>query len=75
MFDPRNTLALQVSAQLQQHFGDKVYETVIPRNVRLAEAPSHGAPAVNLDRTCKGSQAYLAFAGEMLTRVAAFEAA
>lgn len=68
MFDPRNTLAQQVSAQLQEHFGEKVYTTVIPRNVRLAEAPSYGAPAVQFDRACKGSQAYLALAGEILLR-------
>lgn len=68
MFDPRNTLALQVSAQLQSHFGDKVFTTVIPRNIRLAEAPSYGAPAVNFDNACKGSQAYLALAGEILSR-------
>jgi chromosome partitioning protein len=68
MFDPRNTLAQQVSAQLQQHFGSKVYETVIPRNVRLAEAPSFGAPAVNFDRECKGAQAYIALASEILSR-------
>ena len=68
MFDPRNTLAQQVSTQLQDHFGEKVYATVIPRNVRLAEAPSFGAPAVNLDPACKGSQAYLALAGEILQR-------
>ncbi len=68
MFDPRNTLAQQVSAQLQQHFGDKLYRTVIPRNVRLAEAPSHGLPALGLDRSSKGAQAYLALAGEMLNR-------
>ena len=68
MFDPRNTLAQQVSTQLQDHFGEKVYSTVIPRNVRLAEAPSFGAPAVSLDRACKGSQAYLALAGEILHR-------
>jgi len=68
MFDPRNTLAQQVSAQLQAHFGDKVYATVIPRNVRLAEAPSYGAPAVNFDSACKGSQAYIALAGELLSR-------
>jgi len=68
MYDPRNTLAQQVSAQLQSHFGDKVYATVIPRNVRLAEAPSYGAPAVNFDRTCKGSQAYIALADEILLR-------
>ncbi len=70
MFDPRNTLAQQVSAQLQQHFGEKVYRTVIPRNVRLAEAPSHGVPALGFDRTSKGAQAYLALAGEMLNREA-----
>jgi len=68
MYDPRNTLAQQVSAQLQLHFGDKVYATVIPRNVRLAEAPSYGAPAVNFDHGCKGSQAYIALADEILTR-------
>jgi chromosome partitioning protein len=68
MYDPRNTLAQQVSAQLQEHFGDKLYATVIPRNVRLAEAPSFGVPAVSLDRECKGSQAYIALAGEVLNR-------
>jgi chromosome partitioning protein len=68
MYDPRNTLAQQVSAQLLQHFGDKVYRTVIPRNVRLAEAPSHGLPALEFDRSSKGAQAYLALAGEMLNR-------
>jgi chromosome partitioning protein len=68
MFDPRNTLAQQVSDQLEQHFGAKVYGTIIPRNVRLAEAPSYGAPAVNFDAGCKGSQAYLALAGEILGR-------
>jgi len=68
MYDPRNTLAQQVSAQLQSHFGDKVYTTVIPRNVRLAEAPSYGAPAVNFDQGCKGSQAYIALADEILSR-------
>jgi len=75
MFDSRNTLAQQVSAQLQQHFGDKVYTTVIPRNVRLAEAPSYGAPAVNFDRACKGSQAYLALVGELLERSGLAQAA
>jgi len=68
MYDPRNTLAQQVSAQLQEHFGDKVYATVIPRNVRLAEAPSFGAPAINFDRECKGSQAYIELVGEILSR-------
>lgn len=68
MFDPRNTLAQQVSSQLQSHFGTKVYTTVIPRNVRLAEAPGFGAPAVNFDAECKGSIAYLALVTEVLER-------
>ena len=68
MYDPRNTLAQQVSSQLESHFGDKVYRTLVPRNVRLAEAPSHGVPAVILDRSSKGAQAYLALAEEMLAR-------
>ena len=75
MFDPRNTLAQNVSEQLQQHFGDKVYSTVIPRNVRLAEAPSYGVPAVSLDAACKGSQAYVALAWELITRGGAAAAA
>jgi chromosome partitioning protein len=66
MFDPRNTLAHQVSQQLEQHFGDKVYRTLVPRNVRLAEAPSYGAPAVLWDRSSKGAQAYVALAAEIL---------
>lgn len=68
MFDPRSTLAQQVSAQLKAHFGDKVYETVIPRNVRLAEAPSHGLPVLAYDRHCKGTRAYLDLAAEILAR-------
>ena len=68
MYDPRNTLAQQVSEQLVTHFGDKVYRTVIPRNVRLAEAPSHGLPVMHFDRASKGAQAYIALAGEMLDR-------
>ncbi len=68
MFDPRSTLAQQVSSQLQSHFGTKVYTTVIPRNVRLAEAPSYGAPAVRFDGACKGSLAYLQLANEVLER-------
>jgi chromosome partitioning protein len=68
MYDPRNTLAHQVSAQLKQHFGNKVFNTVIPRNVRLAEAPSYGLPASIFDKHCKGTLAYLALAGEMLGR-------
>ncbi len=66
MFDPRNTLAQQVSDQLQQHFGDKVYRTVIPRNIRLAEAPSYGVPVLYHDKASKGTQAYLALAAELL---------
>ena len=61
MFDPRITLAQQVSAQLEQHFGDKVFDTVIPRNVRLAEAPSYGKPVSCFDPASKGAQAYVAF--------------
>ena len=68
MYDPRNTLALNVSADLQKHFGEKLYRTVIPRNIRLAEAPSHGVPVLQLDKTSKGALAYLALAGEMLRR-------
>jgi chromosome partitioning protein len=70
MYDPRNTLAQQVSDQLQQHFGEKVYRTIIPRNIRLAEAPSHGLPVMALDRQSKGALAYLALAGEMLSKPA-----
>jgi chromosome partitioning protein len=68
MFDPRNNLDNEVSAQLKQHFGDKLYRTVIPRNIRLAEAPSHGKPVIAYDMQSKGAQAYLALAGEMLRR-------
>jgi chromosome partitioning protein len=68
MYDPRSTLAQQVAAQLKQHFGDKVYDVVIPRNVRLAEAPSHGLPALVYDKSSKGAQAYLALAQEMLEK-------
>lgn len=68
MYDPRNSLTSDVSAQLTEHFGDKVYRTVIPRNIRLAEAPSHGMPALYYDRQSKGALAYLALAGEMLRR-------
>lgn len=69
MFDPRMTLSQQVSAQLEQHFGDKVFNTVIPRNVRLAEAPSYGIPGVNFDPQAKGAQAYVEFAAEMVERI------
>jgi chromosome partitioning protein len=70
MFDPRITLQLQVSDQLKSHFGDKVFDTVIPRNVRLAEAPSYGLPGLVFDGGSKGAQAYLAFAEEMVQRIA-----
>ena len=70
MFDPRNVLAKQVSDQLQQHFGDKVYRTVIPRNIRLAEAPGFGVPALFHDKFSKGAQAYLALAKEVMEAAA-----
>ena len=66
MFDGRNSLANEVSDQLHSHFGDKVFRTLVPRNVRLAEAPSYGKAVIEYDATCAGSQAYLALAGEML---------
>ncbi|HRH80840.1 MAG TPA: ParA family protein [Thiobacillaceae bacterium] len=68
MFDPRNTLAQHVSDELKRHFGSKVLDTVVPRNVRLAEAPSHGLPVLVYDRSSKGAQAYLRLAEEILTR-------
>ncbi|VAX01790.1 Chromosome (plasmid) partitioning protein ParA [hydrothermal vent metagenome] len=68
MFDPRNNLANDVSGQLLVHFPDQVYRTIIPRNVRLAEAPSHGLPIMHYDKTSRGSLAYLALAGEILRR-------
>ena len=68
MFDPRSTLAQQVSEQIKQHFGDKVYDTVIPRNVRLAEAPSFGTAAMYHDKDSRGALAYLALAGEIIRR-------
>ena len=71
MFDGRNTLANEVSDQLQAHFGDKVYRTIIPRNIRLAEAPSYGKAALFYDRNSKGAQAYLELAGEVIQREAA----
>lgn len=71
MFDPRNNLARDVSAQLQEHFGDALFETVVPRNVTLAEAPSHGLPVVHYDKRSRGAQAYLMLAGELLRRNAA----
>jgi len=69
MFDPRITLQQQVSEQLKTHFGDKVFNTVIPRNVRLAEAPSYGQPGVTFDPSSKGAQAFIEFAREMVQRL------
>ena len=70
MFDPRITLQQQVSEQLKDHFGDKVFDTVIPRNVRLAEAPSYGLPGVVFDPASKGAQAFVAFSKELVERMA-----
>jgi chromosome partitioning protein len=69
MFDPRITLQQQVSEQLKNHFGNKVFNTVIPRNVRLAEAPSYGLPGVVFDPSARGSQAFVEFASEMVERI------
>ncbi len=69
MFDPRITLQQQVSEQLQAHFGEKVFNTVIPRNVRLAEAPSYGLPGVVFDPASRGAQAFVSFAREMVARI------
>jgi chromosome partitioning protein len=74
MFDPRNNLANDVSLQLTEHFGDKVYRTLVPRNIRLAEAPSHGLPALIYDKRSQGAMAYLALAGEILRREASASA-
>jgi len=71
MFDPRVTLQQQVSDQLKEHFGDKVFDAVIPRNVRLAEAPSYGLPGVVFDRASRGAQAYMQFGTEMIERIRA----
>ena len=75
MFDPRNSLAGQVVADVRAYMGDKVYETVIPRNVRLSEAPSHGKPALLYDLKCAGSQAYLKLASEVIRREGRWRAA
>ena len=69
MFDPRITLQQQVSEQLKSHFGDKVFDTVVPRNVRLAEAPSYGLPGIVFDPLAKGSMAFLAFARELVVKL------
>lgn len=71
MFDARVTLQQQVSDQLESHFGDKVFKAIVPRNVRLAEAPSHGMPGVVYDRSSRGAKAYLAFGEELIRRVGA----
>ncbi|WP_022942201.1 ParA family protein [Psychromonas hadalis] len=68
MYDPRNRLSSDVSDQLKKHFGEKVYRTIIPRNIRLAEAPSFGTPVMYYDKSSTGAKAYLALAGEMLRR-------
>ena len=68
MFDPRNNLASQVVADVRQHMGEKVYDTIIPRNVRVSEAPSHGKPVLLYDLKCAGSQAYLKLASEIIQR-------
>ena len=68
MFDKRNNLSDMVAADVRSHFGDKVYKTVIPRNVRVSEAPSHGKPVIVYDTACAGSRAYIEFAGELLRR-------
>jgi len=75
MYDPRNSFAGQVVADVRAHMGDKVYETVIPRNVRLSEAPSHGKPALLYDLKCAGSQAYLKLASEVIQREGRWRAA
>jgi chromosome partitioning protein len=68
MFDKRNNLSDEVASDVRAHLGDKVYQTVIPRNVRISEAPSHGLPALVYDLRCPGSQAYIKLAGEMIQR-------
>lgn len=73
MFDARNNLANEVSAQLISHFGEQVFRTVIPRNVRLAEAPSHGLPALQYDRSSRGALAYMSLASEIMRRDERFQ--
>ena len=70
MFDPRMTLSQQVSEQLVTHFGDKVFESIIPRNVRLAEAPSYGQPGIVYDPGSRGSRAYIDFGAELIAKLA-----
>ena len=73
MYDPRNSLSRDVSLQLIDHFGDSVYRTIVPRNVRLAEAPSYGVPILFYDKYSKGAKAYLALAGEVVKRYGGVE--
>ncbi len=75
MYNPQSTLTQQVSGELERHFGRKVYDTIVPRNVRLAEAPSYGKPVLAFDKGSKGAQAYLALAQEMLGRLTPSEVA
>ena len=75
MFDPRNNLSGQVVADVRQFMGNKVYETMIPRNVRVSEAPSHGKPVLLYDFKCSGSQAYLRLAAEIIKRERTLRAA
>jgi chromosome partitioning protein len=75
MFDQRNKLSGQVVEDVRAHLGDKVYKTVIPRNVRVSEAPSHGKPALLYDLKCAGSQAYLRLASEIIQRERSLRAA
>jgi chromosome partitioning protein len=75
MFDPRMSLTRDVSNHLVDYFGDQVYRTVIPRNIRLAEAPSHGLPALMYDKSSRGALAYLALAGELIRKTAQVKAA
>jgi chromosome partitioning protein len=69
MFDPRVTLQQQVSAQIETHFGDKVFKSIVPRNVRLAEAPSHGLPGIVYDKNSRGAKAYIEFGNELIKRI------
>ena len=75
MFDKRNNLSDQVAADVRKHLGEKVYQTVIPRNVRISEAPSHGLPAIVYDHKCAGSQAYIRLASELMHRERSIQAA
>ena len=75
MFDKRNKLSMQVDSEARKFFENKVYQTVIPRNVRLSEAPSHGIPVLIYDKTCSGSKSYLSFTEEFFKQEAIMETA